>query len=308
MRAGASLAVAVLAGVWLTLNAQSLSPDRVQPRTVFAVGDIMHCSAPLGAELTGRLMQRLLDETPNSIGITLGDNSNDDGSEASYDCFDRSTWGRLMPRLHPVPGNHDYDADPELPFYYRYFVNAGAARLGYRAYDFGTWRLYALNTELASPELRQAQLDWLDRDLRGHYNGRCTLAYFHRPPFSSGNFASPRAHPLFRVLYKYGVDLVVTGHEHFFATLPPLTPEGAVNPGYGVPVLIAGTGGAVLFNRPAALRYRADGERLVARQLGVLQITLQTTAYNWTFIPVDPAVPRALGGGACHDNPPGYRG
>src|SRR3990170_5049379 len=66
------------------------------PPTVFAVGDIMHCSAPEGGELTGQLMERLLNETPNSIGITLGDNSNDDGSEQSYGCLDRSAWGRLV--------------------------------------------------------------------------------------------------------------------------------------------------------------------------------------------------------------------
>jgi hypothetical protein len=274
------------------------------PATIFGVGDIMQCATPEGAELTGRLMERLLNETPNSLGITFGDNSNDDGTEENYKCFDGSTWGKLMSRVYPTPGNHDYGVDPELPFYYLYFPNAGQPRLGYYGYDFGGWRIYALNSELASPELRQGQLEWLDSELRAHYKTKCILAYFHRPPFSSGIFASPRARPIFRKLYKYGVDLVATGHEHFFAALPPLSPEGAVDRTYGVPIMIAGTGGAVFFERPGTLRYGVHGEVIVPRTLGVLRLTLKPAAYEWAFVSVHPAASSPSGTGQCHDNPP----
>ena len=296
---------AMAAGI--TVSAQTLDPARVPPPTIFAVGDITHCTALDAAEKTGRLMERLLNETPNSVGITLGDNSNDDGSEESYQCLDRTTWGKLMSLLEPTPGNHDYDVDKELPYYFLYFPKAGQPRLGYRAWDLGTWRIYALNTELL-PELRQGQLDWLEKDLRAHYKTKCVLAYFHRPPFSSGNFASPRAHPIFRTLFRFGADLVVTGHEHFFASLPPLTPDGTVNRSHGVPSLIAGTGGAVFFDPPARLRYRDAGELVVTRQLGVLRIVLKPLSYDWTFVPVDPSVRPPSGTGACHENPPRFQG
>lgn len=268
----------------------------------------MHCDAPGGAELTGQLMERLLNETPNSIGITLGDNSNDDGSERSYGCLDRSAWGRLMSRVYPTPGNHDYGTDRELPFYYRYFPYAGPPRRGYYAYDFGGWRIYALNSDLILPELRQEQLDWLDRDLHGQYR-KCILAYFHRPPFSSGSFASPAwSLPVFRKLYKYGVDVIATGHEHFFASLPPLTPDGVVDRSYGIPTLIAGTGGAVFFDRPKRLRYPNDGEVVLVRTLGILKITLNSRSYDWAFVPVQPTPTALSGSRRCHDNPPGYVG
>lgn len=308
MRIVGSLVLSVLAGVWLTLDAQSLNPARVPPATIFAVGDIVHCATPESAEMTGRLMERLLNQTPNSIGLTLGDNSNDDGSERSYDCLDRTTWGKLMDRVHPTPGNHDYGVDRELPFYYLYFPHAGPARLGYRAWNFGAWRIYALNTELALPGLRDGQLAWLERDLRAHHNAKCLLAYFHRPPFSSGNFASPRALPIFRKLFKFGVDLVLTGHEHFFSSLPPLTPDGVVNRSQGVPILIAGTGGATFFNQPARLRYGNAGEVVLARQLGIVRVVLKPASYDWAFIPVDVAVRGPSGTGVCHENPPGYAG
>lgn len=295
-----------LAVAWL--GSQKPHEPQLSTATIFAVGDIMHCASPEGAELTGRLMARLLNETRNSIGITLGDNSNDNGSEEEYACFDQSSWGALMPRLYPTPGNHDYGVDKTMPFYFLYFPNAGPPGLGYQAYDLGGWRIYALNSELMGHERgRQAQLAWLEDDLQRNAKGQCTLAYFHRPPFSSGRFASPAwVMPLFRKLYKHGVDLVATGHEHFFAALPPLTPEGIVDRTYGVPLLIAGTGGAVLFDRPPALRYGADGEVVVARTLGVLKIELSPTSYTWTFVPADPDALSPQGSGGCHDNPPRY--
>jgi len=307
MRSGIAVRFVLVAVAGICVEAQTLGPTRVPPPTIFAVGDITHCTDLQSAERTGLLMERLLNQTPNSIGITLGDISNDDGSEESYQCFDRTTWGKLMSLLEPTPGNHDYGVDQELPYYFHYFPKAGPPRLGYRAWDLGAWRIYALNTELL-PELRPGQLAWLENDLRAHYRTKCVLAYFHRPPFSSGKFASPRAHPIFRILFKFGADLVVTGHEHFFASMPPLTPDGVVNSSHGVPILIAGTGGAVLFDRPARLRYQDAGELVVSHQLGILKISLQPAGYDWAFVPVDTFGPRPSGTGTCHENPPRFQG
>jgi hypothetical protein len=290
-------------------RAQSLAPTAAPPPTIFAVGDIMHCDAPDGAEQTGRLMERLLDETPNSIGVTLGDNSNDDGSETSYSCIDRSWWGRLFGRLRPTPGNHDYGVDKDLPFYYLYFPHSGPIRQGYYAFDAGGWRVYALNTELDTPAARQAQLTWLEADLRASYASKCVLAYFHRPPFSSGRFASPAwAMPIFRKLYKYGADLALAGHEHFFATLPPLDPDGVVDRPRGIPTLIAGTGGAVFFPKPKLMRWASEGEDVIHNTLGVVSVTLKPGAFEWAFVGVNPMGRRLrTGAGTCHDNPPGFR-
>lgn len=313
MAFGGSHRVAFLAAAFVAVtfpdvfppaHAQRAAPP--PPAIIFGVGDIMHCSSPQRAEQTGLLMQRLLNETPNSIGVTFGDNSNDDGSPESYDCFDRSIWGKLMSRLIPSPGNHDYGVDKDLPFYFLYFPQAGHPRLGYQAFDFGGWRIYALNSELVAPDLRLGQLQWLERDLAAQYR-KCVMAYFHRPPFSSGNFASPAwVMPIFRKLYKYGVDLIATGHEHFFASMPPVTPDGVVNAAYGVPVLVAGTGGAVFFNRPRSLKFGTWGEQVVTHALGILKITLKPTAFDWAFVPVDSTVRGPFGSGQCHENPPGF--
>lgn len=306
---GAFLAAALVAvtssGLFPVAHAQRAAPPA--HATVFGVGDIMHCDSAHRAEATGLLMERLLNSTPNSIGVTFGDNSNDDGSPESYDCFDRSSWGKLMSRLIPSPGNHDYGVDKELPFYFLYFPQAGPPRLGYRAFDFGGWRIYALNSELVTPALRQAQREWLERDLAIHSRTKCVMAYFHRPPFSSGNFASPAwVMPIFRKLYKYGVDLVATGHEHFFAAMPPMTPHGVVDAAYGVPVLVAGTGGAVFFDRPRTLKFAKWSEEILTHTLGILKITLKSGTYDWAFVPVDSTIRGPSGSGRCHENPPRF--
>jgi len=310
--AGAAVALFFGVGVPRFANGQSMTAaDPVGPATLFGVGDISHCGSGETSEQTGRLMRHLLDTTPNSRGITFGDNSNDDGSEESYRCLDQTSWGSLMARLFPTPGNHDYDHDRVLPYYYLYFVNAGEPGRGYYAYDFGGWRVYALNSELmqAGETMRagrEAQMAWLEADLREHARTKCAVAYFHRPPFSSGRFASPAwVLPIFRKLYKHGVDLIATGHEHFFASLPPLGPDGVINKSHGIPTLIAGTGGAEFFDKPKTLRY-GNGEIVIARTLGVLKITLNAQAYDWAFVPVDPAAERAAGSGTCHENPSRY--
>jgi acid phosphatase type 7 len=298
-----------------------------QGATLFAVGDIVFRSTPHGADATGRLMGRLLAETPDSRAITLGDNCNDDGAGECYDRFDESPWGGLRGMLYPVPGNHDYEESLRtggIPHYFLYFPNAGRSELGYYAYDWGGWRILALNSELmrrvagdpVALQRRDAQLAWLDQELRSAPTS-CVLAYFHRPPFSSGDSASPAyVMPIFEKLYKYGVDLYVAGHEHFFAYLPPLSPQGVVDTVYGIPGLIAGTGGAVPFPDPRSqrdpanpqsrktLKWARDGETLVANKFGVARIDLRPGAFSWTFIPVDEAPGiQPSGAGLCHSNP-----
>lgn len=309
-RLGWLAAAAFVAACVTTARGQSLAATPPpEAAVIYAAGDLIQCETSHLSDATGRLMEALLDLTPHSFGITLGDNSNDDGSEQDYECLDRSAWGRLRARVWPTPGNHDYGTDKVLPYYYLYFVNAGPPGLGYYAYDAGPWRVYALNSELTGA-LRDQQLEWLEGDLKTHAPRQCTMAYFHRPPFSSGRFASPAwTMPMFRKLYKYGVDLVATGHEHFFAALPPLTPDGTVDQSFGVPLLIAGTGGAVMFERPRTLRYGKYGETLVENTRGILKITLRRSSYDWAFLPADAmgSTPPS-GSGTCHDNPSGYAG
>ncbi|MEJ5315148.1 MAG: hypothetical protein WHS45_12300, partial [Anaerolinea sp.] len=73
-----------------------------EPVVLAGAGDISICGQD-GDDRTAQLLASL----PGEV-FTAGDNSNEQGKPVQYrQCFDGS-WGRLMPRLHPAPGNHDY--------------------------------------------------------------------------------------------------------------------------------------------------------------------------------------------------------
>jgi hypothetical protein len=266
------------------------------PEVLVGAGDISQCGLD-GAAQTASLMTGLLHDA-RATGFTLGDNSNDDGSrEKVLNCLE-PTWGAFKDRLMPSPGNHDYEADATNPFYYEYFgAAAGPKPLGYYSYDRGNWHILSLNSELPDGPMRQAQLDWMAADLRAHPSA-CTLAYFHRPLFSSGRYAAQRMKKLWDVLYRGGTDVIVNGHEHFYAAFPPMTPDGTPDQSFGIRQIIAGTGGARLFDRPPA----TYGETIITGRWGVLVLRLSAADYDWNFVATDGAVLDA-GHGTCHAAP-----
>ncbi len=287
---------------------------------VFAVGDMMQGyqagnedeetvrKRVAGTEAIAAMLKQLLDWTLDSTGITLGDNSNDAGSEEDYDYIRQSGWGLLSDRLYPSPGNHDYQTDQVFPPYFRFFTEAmGPERnnpLGFYYFKRGPWLLISLNTEL--PEhLRPQQLGWLEDALRNNRT-KCTLAYFHRPAYSSGRYGSPRGREIFKTLYKYGVDLVLNGHEHFYSRTFPLNPDGKRDEQYGIRQIIAGTGGAIQDEQFAEPEMKKFEERMINSTLGILKLTLHEDGYDWEFLPLDPEGPTDSGSGSCHDKPPGY--
>src|SRR5687768_4749709 len=78
---------------------------------------------------------------------------------------------------------------------------------------------YALNSNY----LDKKQLDWLEGRLSSDTN-KWRVAFFHHPPYSSGGRHGSEEkvrevlHPLF---VKHGVDIVFTGHDHFYERVKP---------------------------------------------------------------------------------------
>jgi hypothetical protein len=80
-------------------------------------------------------------------------------------------------------------------------------------------RFFALDSNYMSKE----QLAWLEKEL-GASGSDWKIPYFHHPIYSSGEkhgsneTLREQIEPLF---LKYGVDVVFTGHEHFYERLKP---------------------------------------------------------------------------------------
>jgi hypothetical protein len=96
-----------------------------------------------------------------------------------------------------------------------------------------------------------------------------------------------------RILYEYGVDVVVNGHFHYYERFTPLDADGRADPQHGIREFIAGTGGAAL---PTRFKESAlpSSEVRDNSTWGVLKFTLHPNSYDWEFIPVE--------GGTFHDS------
>jgi hypothetical protein len=217
------------------------------------------------------------------------------GSTANFrECYDPA-WGRQMDRTRPAPGNHEYET-PGASSYFDYFGGlAGQRGQGYYAFSAGPWRIIALNSEIPGGP-GSPQGNWLRAELQTNRTA-CTLAYWHRPLFTSGPNGiptDPTPKDFWRVLTEFGADVILNGHDHIYEVFAPQDPDGKASP-TGIREFIAGTGGAHLYTPGAP---KPNSERR-ASVYGILIMTLINNAYQWDFASVDNTF-RDTGSGACH--------
>jgi 3',5'-cyclic AMP phosphodiesterase CpdA len=220
----------------------------------------------------------LLDKLPgNALILALGDLAYMQGTAANFrDCYDPA-WGRHMDRTRPVPGNHEYETPGAASFYDYFGGLAGPRGLGYYAFDAGPWRIIALNSELPKTP-GTPQNTWLRNELTNN-RSQCTLAYFHRPLFTSGpNKDNLDIRDLWRVLDEFGVDVVLNGHDHFYERFAPQDIDGRPKAD-GIRQFIVGTGGAHSYG---ILAVKPNSE-VRASVYGILVLSLSAGAYQWDF-------------------------
>jgi hypothetical protein len=262
-------------GLWPAL-AQTGDPVFV------GAGDVSNCSRS-----EDEATARLLDGIAGTV-FTLGDDAYPDGTLAQFnDCYG-PTWGRHKSRTKPSVGNHDYHTAGAAG-YYTYF-GAAASPLdnnctsnckGYYSYNLGAWHIIALNSEV-SMGAGSPQETWLRADLAAHSNV-CTLAYWHKPRFSSGQHGNiSSVGPLWQALYEYRADVVLNGHDHTYERFAPQNPSGQADSN-GIREFVVGTGGAALYS------FTTNQPNSQARNnttWGVLKLTLHSTSYDWQFVPI----------------------
>ncbi|HKC47975.1 MAG TPA: Ig-like domain-containing protein [Gemmatimonadales bacterium] len=255
-------------------------------------GDISDCGND-NDEATAKL----LDGIAGTV-YTLGDNVYSNGTATEFSqCYD-PTWGRHKARTKPAPGNHDYNTAGATGYFGYFGALAGPSGRGYYSFDLGNWHIISLNSEV-SMSAGSAQETWLRADLAASTK-QCTLAYWHKPRFSSGtNHGSlSSAQPLWQALYDFGAEIVLNGHEHNYERFAPQTPTGAADPAKGIREIISGTGGESHYNDEGTPL--ANSEVFNGTTFGVLKLTLGAGTYSWQFIPVAGQSFTDSGSGSCH--------
>jgi hypothetical protein len=281
-----------------TTNEGGASSLQNATATVLAAGDIAECDHQ-GDEATARILARY----PQATVLTLGDNAYQHGTPAEFKNCYAPSWGKFKDRTRPATGNHD-EATKNAQGYWDFFgPRGGPYDQYYYGYDLGAWHLVVLNSDcwrVGGCDPGDPQIQWARSDL-GTHRTRCTLAYWHRPPFTSGRYGLPkdttRVMPLWRTLYDKGVDVLLVGHDHDFERFVPMDANGRPDP-RGVREFVVGTGGGNLraFKNPPlpTTAVRSDST------WGVLRLTLSPGRYAWRFLPVSGGGFTDAGAGTCH--------
>jgi calcineurin-like phosphoesterase family protein len=295
---GGTLVLLAILLICLPVGGAPASPATAandQTAILVGAGDIADCKDLSGAEATAKL----LDQVSGTV-MAVGDLAYPDGSKENFDCYDQA-WGRAKARTRPAPGNHEFHSSGATPYFDYFGAAAGDPKTGYYSYELGKWHIIVLNSEclaVGGCEAGSPQEKWLRADLAAH-PGACTLAYWHKPLFSSGGAHGNdlTVKPLFQALYDANADVVVNGHDHDYERFAPQDPEGAADAKRGIREFVAGTGGKN--HRPFG-EPKPNSELRDATAFGILKLTLKANGYDWQFIPEAGKSFTDSGSGVCH--------
>jgi hypothetical protein len=279
---------------------------------VAAAGDIACPADPegIGAGERNSAVSCVTQRTADVVGaidpdavLALGDLQYPNGSLARFMAGYDKTWGAYKAITYPVVGNHEYGTRDAKGYFDYFGAAAGSPDTGYYSYDLAGWHIVALNSECShvggcgagSPQQR-----WLAADLAAH-PADCTLAYWHRPRFSSGHHGDNATYATFwKQLQDVGAELVLVGHDHDYERFAPLGADGRPAPN-GIREFVVGTGGDSFY----ALHEQPAGQEAgIANQPGVLQLTLRPDGYDWAFRVPEGAVERTVDSGSASCQPP----
>jgi acid phosphatase type 7 len=272
---------------------------------VAAAGDISCGAGSAGAACKQASTASLVSAMNPAAVLLLGDNQYESGALSDFQGFYDKSWGLFKSITHPSVGNHEY-LTSGASGYYDYFNGvgnangaAGARNQGYYAFNVGTWRLYALNTNCSSAGgcgVGSPQETWLRADLTANPH-QCVLAYFHHPLYTSGSRATAGGQPLYQALYDKGADLILTGHEHNYERFAPQDANAHADPARGMREFVVGSGGR---NFTQFVGTAANSEVKNDTTFGVLKLVLHPTSYDFKFVPIAGSTFTDSGTGQCH--------
>ena len=176
-----------------------------------------------------------------------------------------------MNRFWSAAGNHEY-TDGGIANYTGYFPPPGDQP--YYSVTIGSVEVFVLDSDAAlrTPSLMAAEQAWL-RTAATASTAAWQVVLFHHPPYSSG-LTHGSSTAMRWPFATWGIDLVVSGHEHDYERV-------AVE---GITYVVDGLGGAGIyrFGRPIAgsqVRYNADH--------GALRLDATAIELGGTFMSVD---------------------
>jgi hypothetical protein len=153
---------------------------------------------------------------PFAFVVTLGDNLYTGSLPADFEKGFALPYKALLDAgvlFYASLGNHDKTNER---FYKPFNMNDA----NYYTFKKGNVRFFALDSNYMDPK----QTAWLETELKNAGTGEWKICFFHHPLYSSARFHGPALdlrktlEPLF---VKYGVDAVLSGHDHVYERVLP---------------------------------------------------------------------------------------
>jgi len=260
------------------------------------VGDATHCNQLRAADAASS------DTAIRSVDklVALGDIQYNCGSPADYAASYTPSWGRFNSVVAPIVGNHEYNTGPGCPdtnsssatSYFDYFgAAAHPETAGKYTYTLGSWLFVNLNSECAKPGVggcgaTSAQTKWLKSVLASNAASSqpqpCIAAVFHKPLYTANRLTPVATYRAWwKVLYSYGVDLVLNGHAHNYQRYPALNPNTDQVDPLGPTQYVVGTGGVSLHSMKADPVPRPVAR---AKTFGYLRMVLLPNGWTADFV------------------------
>jgi CSLREA domain-containing protein len=244
-----------------------------------------------------------------SAVLALGDTQYDCASLGALQSVFNASWGRVKSLIRPAVGNHEYNGTSaygdtgctgDAAGYFDYFgSSAGPRGLGYYSFDIGSWHVISLSSEcyaIAGCGAGSREEQWLRSDLAAH-PALCTLAFWHKPRWSSGKSGSTvELDTLWRDLADGGVDVLLSGHDHHYERFAPLAADGTSTPN-GLRQFVVGSGGKEHYDIAAPI---GNSQVNNVDTFGVLALALDDGSYDWSFLPEAGKSFTDSGTTACH--------
>jgi hypothetical protein len=165
----------------------------------------------------GKVMATYRAKFPFEFAVLLGDNLYGGESPRDYEKKFAIPYKPLLDagvKFYASLGNHD---DPNQRMYKLFNMN-GERYYSFRPSLTGGVRFFALDSNYMDPQ----QVQWLEKELAAS-GSDWKIAFFHHPMYASGMHGSDEIlkKQLEPIFMKHGVNLVLTGHEHFYERIKP---------------------------------------------------------------------------------------
>ena len=175
-----------------------------------------------------QVMVRYRQIFPFAFVLLVGDNMYGSEKAADYKLKFENVYKPLLDqqvKFYAALGNHDESNQR----FYEFFNMEGQE---YYRFSKGNASFYALNSNY----MDKKQVDWLIEKLAAD-TATWKIAFFHHPPYSSGgkHGSDTKLREVVEPIFvKHGVDVVFSGHEHFYERIKPQQ---------GIYYFISGSGG-----------------------------------------------------------------